>query len=88
MNDCGAEHINLSNIQFTPGLLDVLPSNIVHRYSVLPVYKTLERVGIAIEDPANLDAIDYLTHFLNREMELFVAEKHQLDTFIARLYPK
>ncbi len=86
MSNFGAEHIDLSQVQFTPELLRLLPVEMVRKYRVLPVYKTGDLVGIATADPSDLNAIDELTHFLNRPLELFVADKSQLDTFTLRLY--
>lgn len=84
----GAEHINLSKIEFTPELLGCIPVETVRKFRVIPVYLTDGQVGIATADPSDLNAIDSLTHFLKRPVEILEAEKTQLNTFIERLYGK
>jgi type IV pilus assembly protein PilB len=86
MSNFGAEHIDLSQVQFTPELLRLLPVEMVRKYRVLPVYKAGVNIAIAMADPSDLNAVDQLTHFLNSIIELRVADKDQLDTFILRLY--
>jgi type IV pilus assembly protein PilB len=86
MSNFGAEHIDLSQVQFTPELLRLLPVEMVRKYRVLPVYKAGVNIAIAMADPSDLNAVDQLAHFLNSIIELRVADKDQLDTFILRLY--
>ena len=84
--DFGAEIINLSQVQFTPELLECLPSEAAHKYRVMPVADSPFRLAIAVADPSDLNTIDALTHIVNREMEIRVADKSQLDEFIRRHY--
>ena len=86
MSNFGAEPVDLSQVHFTPELLRLIPAGMVHKYRVLPVNKDGENVVIAIADPTDLNAIDQLTRFFNDTIELRVADKSQLDTFILRLY--
>jgi type IV pilus assembly protein PilB len=72
----GAEHINLSQVPFTPELVQCLPARMAREFRAIPVYKNEKRVGIAVADPSDLNAIDTLVHFLSREIELFVADKY------------
>jgi hypothetical protein len=39
---------------------------------------------VAIADPSDLEAIDSLHDFVQRDLELCVAEAWQLDDFLAR----
>ena len=43
-------------------------------------------MAIALADPSDLDAIDYLAHHLRRDIEVRVASLPQLNEFIQRLY--
>ena len=78
--------LTLSQVQFTAELLRLLPVEMVRKYRVLPVYKAGVNIAVAMADPSDLNAVDQLTHFLNSIIELRVADKDQLDTFILRLY--
>lgn len=82
----GAEHIDLSQVQFTPELLGCIPAEMVRRYRIIPVHLNDGKIGIATADPSDLNTIDTLAHFLNREVEILVTDKLQLNTFIDRFY--
>jgi hypothetical protein len=41
---------------------------------------------LALANPSNLDAIDFLHSALQRDLELCVADAAQLEEFIERLY--
>ena len=82
----GAEHVDLTNVQFTPELLRCLPAEMALKHWVLPILKNEAQVGVAVADPSDLNAIDDLTHFLHQPVEIFIADKHQLHDFIERFY--
>jgi hypothetical protein len=82
----GAEEVDLRNVPFTAELLACVPAHLAKKYRVLPVFDSPRILRLAIADPSNLDAIDALTHLLQRELELCVSEASQLDEFIIRLY--
>jgi type IV pilus assembly protein PilB len=85
-NNFGAEYINLSEVQFTPELVRCISAKMARELRVIPVYQMKDRVGIAFADPWDLNTLDTLIHFLNREVEVFVTDKYQIDTFLERLY--
>lgn len=84
----GAEHIDLSNVQFTPELLSCIPAGMVQKLRVLPVFRSETQLGIAMADPSDLNPVDTLAHHLNCEICLYVADACQLAAFIERLYDK
>lgn len=84
--DFGAEKIDLTTVQFTPELLQCVPTRVARRYRVLPVFLTQRCLSIAVADAGDLDVIDSLAHTLRRDLDIRVAETHQIDEFIKRLY--
>jgi hypothetical protein len=80
------EKIDLSTVQFTPELLRTIPAATVRLYRVLPVFDGPESLCIALPDGSKLEVIDELCFILGRSLDIRQAERHQLDTFIARLY--
>lgn len=90
MANFGAEYIDLSQVQFTPELLRLIPAKTVHKYQILPIFKKADRIGIVIVDPSDINAIDILVHLSNRVVELFVTDKAQLrlslNVFTQRAY--
>jgi len=85
-NNFGAEHINLSEVQFTPELVRCLPAKMARELRAIPVYHNQRRMGFAVADPSDLNAIDTLTHFLKKEIEILVADEYQITIFLERLY--
>ncbi|HTR41221.1 MAG TPA: hypothetical protein VMH87_06360 [Pseudomonadales bacterium] len=82
----GPEHIDLSEVEFIPELLNCIPAEMTLKFRVMPVYQTDKQIGIATADPGDLNSIDVVTRFLNRPIEILVADKSQLDDFIHLFY--
>ena len=82
----GAEFVDLATVRFTPGLLRCIPADLARKHHVLPVAEVGSRVAIVTSEPADLASLDDLHSILDREIELRVADKAQLDLFIERLY--
>lgn len=80
------DKIDLAAVRFTPELLGAVPKHLVHKYHVLPVSESRERLSVAIAIPIDLDTVDSLSHLLHRELEFRAADEEQLATFIRRLY--
>jgi type IV pilus assembly protein PilB len=82
----GAVFVDLSIVEFTPKLLRCIPAELARKYHVLPVASVGRRLAIATSDPTYLAALDDLHSNLDREIELRVADKAQLDAWIKRFY--
>lgn len=83
----GVERIDLSQFVFTTKLLSSIPSHVVRRYRLLPVVDAAPfALRVAVAHPIDWDAVDSLHRVLNRELEVCVADRRQLDEFIDRLY--
>ena len=83
----GAELVDLTKVKFTPELLRCIPADVARKYRVLPVFERPGCLAIALADLEDLNAIDSLTHILQKpELEIRIAEHQQLDEFIHRLY--
>ena len=80
------EHINLSEVRFTPDLLRCIPAATARMYSVLPVFDTPDCLCIALDDPSKAEVIDELHFILRRELQVQQADRQQIDAFIHRLY--
>ncbi len=82
----GAEEVDLRSVVFTPALLACVPAEFARRYRVLPVFSSDRLVRIALADPSDLEALEALSHFFGRPVEICVAEVGQLHEFIERLF--
>jgi hypothetical protein len=83
-----AKQINLATVNFTPELLRCIPAATARLHRTLPVADQPSCLLIALADVQTLDVLDQLHFALARDIEVCVAEPHQLDTFLERLYPE
>jgi len=82
----GAATVDLSQVEFTPELLEYLPAEAARKYRVMPVADSPFHLVIAVADASDLNALDSIMFIVNREMEIRVADKSQLDEYIRRYY--
>jgi general secretion pathway protein E/type IV pilus assembly protein PilB len=71
----GAEVVNLGTMKIEDDVLAIVPRHVAKKYRVLPLFKSADKVHIAIADPSDLNTIDSLHHLLNAEIELRVASE-------------
>lgn len=85
-NHFGAAVVDLAQVLFTPELLECLPAEAARKYRVMPVADTPFHLVIAVADAGDFNTIDALTQIVNREMEIRMADKLQLNEYIQRHY--
>ena len=91
--DLGAEHIDLSSVDFTPELLQCIPAEMARKFRVLPISQTEEEFKVVFAAPTNLDNldlnnVDVLAQYLNRPINICVADGREIDAYVERLYGK
>ena len=64
----------------------MVPRDIARKYRVIPVFKTEDKVAVAIADPSDLNTIDSLTHLLHSEIELRVASEPDIEAALNKYY--
>ncbi len=82
----GAEVVQLGATIIPDEVIAVIPRHIARKYRVIPIFKTDNKVAVAIADPSDLNTIDTLTHLLNAEIELRVASEQDIETALGRYY--
>ena len=82
----GAEEVDLRNVSFTAELLAAVPAELARRCRVLPVSSSPQKLKLASADPSDIQGIDTIQRFAQRDLEICVSEPSQLDEFIERLY--
>jgi general secretion pathway protein E/type IV pilus assembly protein PilB len=82
----GAEVVNLGAMKITDDIIAIIPRHVAKKYRVIPVFKTEEKVAVAIADPSDLNTIDSLTHLLNAEIELRVASEPDIEAALNKYY--
>jgi type IV pilus assembly protein PilB len=82
----GAEVVNLASLKIADDVIAMVPADIARKYRVIPVFKTEDKVAVAIADPSDLNTIDSLTHLLRSEIELRVASEQDIESALSKYY--
>ncbi len=82
----GAEVVNLGAMKIEDDIIAIIPRHIAKKYRVVPLFKTDNKVAVAIADPSDLNTIDSLTHLLGAEIELRVASESDIEAALNRYY--
>jgi general secretion pathway protein E/type IV pilus assembly protein PilB len=82
----GAEVVQLGSIKIEDDVISIIPRHIAKKYRVIPIFKTDNKVAVAIADPSDLNTIDSLTHLLNAEIELRVASEPDIEAALNKFY--
>jgi type IV pilus assembly protein PilB len=82
----GAEVVNLGAMKIEDDVIAIIPRHIAKKYRVLPLFKSDNKVAVAIADPSDLNTIDSLTHLLGAEIELRVASEPDIEAALNKYY--
>ena len=82
----GAEVVHLTGMKIEDDVISIVPRDIARKYRVIPVFRTENKVAVAIADPSDLNTIDSLTHLLNSEIELRVASEPDIEAALQKYY--
>jgi general secretion pathway protein E/type IV pilus assembly protein PilB len=82
----GAEVVNLGTTQIPDDVIALIPRNTARKYRVIPVFRTDDKVAVAIADPSDLNTIDSLSHILHSEIDLRVASEQDIENALNKYY--
>jgi type IV pilus assembly protein PilB len=82
----GYEMVNLAELRLGDEIISAIPRNVAKRYKVIPVFKHGNSITVALSDPADLDAIDGLTHSLRADIIVNVASPEDIEAALAKYY--
>jgi type IV pilus assembly protein PilB len=85
-NAFGHEFVDLTETEIPPSVIEMVPESVARENTVLPLGLSGESLVIAISDPLALDVMDKLRFILNREIDIKVSSKEQIQTAINRHY--
>ena len=68
----GIQVIDLSKYQIDKELVRLIPQDVAMKYQLVPVFKDLNVLTIAMVDPSNAYAVDEVTRLTQHELELAV----------------
>ena len=82
----GAEVVHLANLVVADEIISIVPRDVARKYRVIPVFKNEGKVGLAIADPSDLNALDSLAHLLGAEIEPRVASEPDIEAALTKYY--
>jgi type IV pilus assembly protein PilB len=82
----GAEVVNLGSMKIEDDIIAIIPRHIAKKYRVVPLFKTDNKVAVAIADPSDINTIDSLTHLLGGEVDPKVASEPEIEAALNKYY--
>ncbi len=82
----GAEVVNLSAMKIEDDVISIIARNIAKKYRAIPIYRSDNKIAVAIADPSDINTIDSLTHLLGAEIEPKVASEQDIEAALSKYY--
>ena len=82
----GTDVIDVTAIEFTSELLELIPMDVAKNYQCLPIGLDGETLHLCLADPLNPTALDDLAYQLNRPLQLRVADSLAISKLIDDKY--
>ena len=80
------EVVDLSDVRISSEALEVVPYELANRYKVIPLEADAGEVELAIADPLDMDAIDSVSHVIQRSLVCRVAPLVDIQKAIHQYY--
>jgi len=80
------EYFDLDNVPIPPAVVELVPESVARENSVIPFSEEDGKLKIVVSDPLDFETFDKLKFILNREVEIGLATKEQINEAINRNY--
>lgn len=77
-------YVNLQNATITPDILKMLPHETAEQYMAVPLGDIEGRLAVAMLDPNNVQAVDYISGKIGRPLNVFVASQEGINNVLAQ----
>lgn len=78
--------INVVKYKIDPLLKEVIPARVARQYCILPLFSTRDRLTIVLSDPLNIFIIDDLKNLTNKEIDIAMSTKEDIQKAIEIYY--
>lgn len=78
--------VDLSDVRISSEALDIVPYELANRYKVVPLEADASEVELAVADPLDMDAIDSVSHVIQRSVVCRVAPLPDIEKAIEQYY--
>jgi type IV pilus assembly protein PilB len=75
----GLQYVNLSSVTVPPDILNKVPKDLAETYHAVAFGRTGGRLAVAMVDPTNLQAIDFLTHKVGESLATYMASQTGIE---------
>ncbi len=75
-------YVNLTAAKIEPKILALLPQDIAERYMAVPLGEMQHRLVIAMLDADNVQAVDFLSNKVARQLKVYVASESSIRTIL------
>jgi type II secretory ATPase GspE/PulE/Tfp pilus assembly ATPase PilB-like protein len=82
----GIPLVDLRKFQYEPNAIRVLSSEVAHKHTAMPLYRTATRLAIAIENPMNWEALQALEFFSGLKVDPVLASREDIIVAIEQFY--
>jgi len=82
----GVKAIDLNKIEIDTSVIKLIPTEVVQKYSVIPVRRVGSVITIAILDPSNIFGIDDIKFMTGYDVDVVVASESAISAAMARCY--
>lgn len=76
-------YVDLSKITIPQNILDIIPRDVAQTYMAVAFGMVDGKLNVAMLDPQNLQAVDFLSRKTGYSINAFLAPAHQIDTWIS-----
>jgi len=81
----GVPYVNLIASKVNPSVLNLLARDVAERFMAVPLGETEHRLAVAMLDPNNVQAVDFLSNKIGRPVKVYMASeegiRHILDQY-------
>lgn len=71
----GTPYVNLQSVQIDPKVLVLLPREVAERFMAVPLGKVQNRLAIAMLDPSNVQAVDFISNKISLPLRIYTASE-------------
>lgn len=80
------EVVDLSDVRISSEALEIIPYELANRYKVVPLEANGPEIEIAVADPLDMDAVDSISHVIQRSVVCQVAPLEDIERAIHQYY--
>ncbi len=79
----GIQYVGLLNTKVPENILNLLPRDVAETYMAVPFGEMKGRLAVAMLDPTNIQAVDYLTRKIGRQLAVFLASRNSIEHILS-----